>query len=51
MGTATPAAMCWRSPMNSINPMLGSYYDIALRDLGLAIGAFALARLSEEHGR
>ena len=26
--------------------MLGSYFDIALRDLGLALGAFALARLS-----
>jgi hypothetical protein len=24
------------------------YFDIALRDLGLALGAFALARLSEE---
>jgi hypothetical protein len=29
--------------------MLGAYYDIALRDLGLAIGAFALGRLSEEY--
>jgi hypothetical protein len=29
--------------------MLGSYYDIALRDLGLALGAFALARLSVEY--
>jgi ABC-type transport system involved in cytochrome bd biosynthesis fused ATPase/permease subunit len=28
--------------------MTGGYYDIALRDFGLAIGAFALARLSEE---
>lgn len=27
--------------------LLGSYYDVALRDLGLAIGAFALARLAE----
>jgi hypothetical protein len=26
--------------------MMGSYFDIALRDLGLALGAFALARLS-----
>ena len=25
------------------------YLDIALRDLGLALGAFALARLSEEY--
>ena len=29
--------------------LLGGYYDIALRDLGLAIGAFALGRLSEEY--
>lgn len=27
------------------------YYDIALRDLGLALGAIALARLSKVHGR
>ncbi len=26
--------------------LLGEYYDIALRDLGLAVGAFALARLA-----
>jgi hypothetical protein len=26
-----------------------AYFDIALRDLGLALGAFALARLSEEY--
>lgn len=31
--------------------MLGAYYDIALRDLGLAIGAFALGRLSEEYSK
>ena len=31
--------------------MLGGYYDIAVRDLGLAIGALALARLSEAYGR
>jgi hypothetical protein len=28
-----------------------AYFDVALRDLGLALGAFALARLSEEYGR
>jgi hypothetical protein len=28
--------------------MLGGYYDVALRDFGLAIGAFALARLSAD---
>ena len=31
--------------------MLGAYYDIALRDLGLAIGVFALGRLSEEYSK
>lgn len=28
--------------------LLGAYWDVALRDLGLAIGAFALARLATE---
>ena len=28
--------------------MLGNYYDIALRDLGLCLGALSLARLSAE---
>lgn len=28
----------------------GGYYDIALRDFGLALGAFTLARLSGEFG-
>lgn len=31
--------------------LLGSYFDVALRDLGLAIGAFALARLATAWGR
>jgi len=31
--------------------MLGGYYDIALRDLGLALGALALARLSSVYER
>ena len=30
--------------------MMGSYFDVALRDLGLALGAFALARLSVDFG-
>ena len=29
--------------------LLGDFFDIALRDLGLAIGAFALARLATAH--
>jgi uncharacterized membrane protein HdeD (DUF308 family) len=28
--------------------MLGSYYDVALRDFGLMLGALALGRLSEQ---
>lgn len=31
--------------------MIPGYYDIALRDFGLALGAFALARLSQEFDR
>jgi hypothetical protein len=29
--------------------IIGSFYDIALRDLGLLLGALALARLSQEY--
>ena len=29
--------------------MLPGYFDVALRDLGLALGAFALARLADEY--
>jgi hypothetical protein len=29
--------------------MIPGYYDVALRDLGLALGAFALARLSKRY--
>ncbi|MGE3107531.1 MAG: hypothetical protein AB7G11_00980 [Phycisphaerales bacterium] len=31
--------------------LIPGYYDIALRDLGLALGAFALGRLSHVHAR
>jgi hypothetical protein len=31
--------------------MIPGYFDIALRDFGLSIGAFALARLSQEFDR
>lgn len=30
--------------------LLGDFWDVALRDLGLAIGAFALARLATRYG-
>jgi hypothetical protein len=29
--------------------LMGTYFDIALRDFGLALGAFALARISEDY--
>ena len=31
--------------------IMGNYFDIALRDLGLALGAFALSRLSVDYSR
>lgn len=31
--------------------MIPGYYDVALRDLGLALGAFALARLSHKFAK
>jgi hypothetical protein len=31
--------------------MIPGYYDIALRDFGLALGALALGRLSEKFDR
>ena len=31
--------------------LIPGYYDIALRDLGLALGALALGRLSQEYSR
>jgi hypothetical protein len=31
--------------------MIPGYFDIALRDFGLALGAVALARLSLDYGR
>jgi hypothetical protein len=30
---------------------MGAYLDVALRDLGLALGAFALGRLAVEYGK
>ncbi|HEU4713028.1 MAG TPA: hypothetical protein VFS76_15770 [Pyrinomonadaceae bacterium] len=31
--------------------MIPGYFDVALRDFGLSLGAFALARLSQEYDR
>lgn len=39
------AAWLWGIIVNLL--LLGGYYDIALRDFGLSLGALALARLSE----
>jgi hypothetical protein len=30
--------------------MIPGYFDVALRDFGLSLGALALARLSQEYG-
>ena len=34
-----------------VNVVLTGYYDVALRDLGLALGALALGRLSQQFDR
>jgi hypothetical protein len=31
--------------------MIPGYFDVALRDFGLSLGALALARLSQEYDR
>ena len=31
--------------------LIPAYFDIALRDFGLALGAVALARLADDYGR
>ena len=31
--------------------MIPAFFDVALRDFGLSLGALALARLSEDYGR
>lgn len=31
--------------------MIPGYFDVALRDFGLSLGAFALARLSQDYDR
>jgi hypothetical protein len=40
------AAWLWGIIVNLL--LLGNFYDVALRDFGLSIGALSLARLSEE---
>jgi hypothetical protein len=44
------AVWLWGIILNLL--LIPGYYDIALRDFGLSLGALALARLSERfHGR
>lgn len=38
---------CWLLGIVGNVLLLGGYYDIALRDFGLAIGAFALAQMKD----
>jgi hypothetical protein len=49
IGGYVVAAWLWAIIVNLF--LLRGYYDIALRDLGLSLGALALARLSSEYGR
>ena len=37
--------------MIPIGGPVGPFFDVALRDFGLSLGALALARLSEDYGR
>jgi hypothetical protein len=45
IGGYVVAAWLWAVIVNLL--VLGDYFDIALRDLGLSLGALALARLAE----
>jgi hypothetical protein len=47
VGAYVVAAWLWAIIANLL--LSGSYYDVALRDFGLSLGALALARLSEEY--
>jgi hypothetical protein len=42
---------CWLLAIIVNLLLIPGYFDIALRDFGLALGAFALARLSTEYAR
>ena len=48
IGAYVVALWLWGIIANLI--LAGGYYDIALRDFGLSLGALALARLSSEFG-
>jgi hypothetical protein len=42
-----PVVMCWLWGIIVNLVLLGSYYDVALRDFGLSLGALGLWRLSQ----
>src|SRR5262245_10494562 len=48
VGACVVALWLWGIILNLL--LAGGFYDIALRDFGLSLGALALARLSHEHG-
>ncbi|HVK08376.1 MAG TPA: hypothetical protein VM597_06320 [Gemmataceae bacterium] len=49
LGAYVVALWLWGIIVNLL--LIPGYYDIALRDFGLSLGALALARLSQEFGR
>jgi len=49
LGGYVVAAWLWAIIVNLL--VLGDYFDVALRDFGLSLGALALARLAEAFAR
>jgi len=49
VGAVVVALWLWGIILNLL--LAGNFYDIALRDFGLSLGALALARLGREFGR
>jgi hypothetical protein len=49
VGAVVVALWLWGIIVNLL--LAGGFYDIALRDFGLSLGALALARLASEFGR
>ena len=47
LGGYVVAAWLWAIIVNLL--VLGDYFDVALRDFGLSLGALALARLAEAY--
>jgi hypothetical protein len=49
VGAVVVALWLWGIILNLL--LLSGFYDVALRDFGLSLGALALARLAGEYGR